>query len=107
MSIASRLVHAFSFVGLRRFRKVSVASATEPPSEPKPSEESKEFDWKEALADAGIVAGVYFFTALVGMKIVNIIQDPVTAVVTAGIQAGLGFFMTLAIKRGLMGMIKR
>lgn len=59
------------------------------------------FDWKAAVADATIIAGMNFFATLSSMSIVQIRTSREDAFLTAFISAGLGFFTTLAIKRGL------
>ena len=57
------------------------------------------FDWPNALIDAGIMAGLTFFTALGGTAVVGV---PTRAgVIAAAIAAGTEFFLILAIKRGL------
>ena len=57
------------------------------------------FDWKNAVVDAGIMAGLTFFTSLGGMSMVT----PPTAAIAIGacIAAATEFFLILAIKRGL------
>jgi len=56
---------------------------------------------KDQILNAGILAGVGFFSTLASVQATGIIKDPVTAVVAAGISAGLEFFLSLAIQRGL------
>lgn len=58
--------------------------------------------FKDQLVNAGILAGVNFFSTLSAIQITQVINDPVTALAGAGISAGLGFFMSLAVQRGLM-----
>ena len=57
------------------------------------------FDWKDALIDAGIVAGLTFFTSLGGMAVLTPITEQ--TLMGAGIAAATQFFLFLAIKRGL------
>lgn len=57
------------------------------------------FDWKDALIDAAITAGLTFFTALGGTVIIGAgSQD---AFKVAAIAAAGQFFAFLAVKRGL------
>jgi len=57
------------------------------------------FNWKDAVIDAGIIAALTFFASLGGLGTTG----PIAAreVLAAGIAAATQFFMTLAIKRGL------
>lgn len=57
------------------------------------------FDWINALADAGIVAAVTFFTTLGGGAVAGIPTKEMC--VAAAISAAAQFFVWLAIKRGL------
>ena len=57
------------------------------------------FDWPNALIDAGIMAGLTFFTALGGTAFVGIPTKE--GIIAAAIAAGTEFFLILAIKRGL------
>lgn len=57
------------------------------------------FDWRDALADAGITAGLTFFSSLGGSSLFG--SDPWTAVGSAAIAAAAQFFLFLALKRGL------
>ena len=57
------------------------------------------FNWKDALIDAGIVAGLTFCTSLGGMAAFTPIKE--SQVISAGIAAATQFFLFLAIKRGL------
>ena len=75
----------------RIYRAVAIVSDPDP----------EEFNWRSALADAGIVAGMQFFYTLAGISAAQVISDPIKALVAALISAGLGFFTTLALKRGL------
>jgi len=80
MSFASRLYSAFA-----------VVSSADPDG----------FDWKGALVDAGIIAGLNFFSTLAGLGATGIIADVHQSLVAALVSAGLGFFSTLAVRRGL------
>jgi len=57
--------------------------------------------WKDQLANAGIIAGVNFFTTLGGLGATGLLGDPLKGLIAAGISAGVGFFVTLAAQRGL------
>lgn len=57
------------------------------------------FDWANAMIDAGIMAGLTFFTALGGTAVVGIPTKE--GIIAAGIAAATEFFLILAIKRGL------
>jgi len=61
----------------------------------------RRFNWRDALADAAIIAGLNFFSALAGISATQIITEPIKALLAACVSAGLGFFSTLAFKRGL------
>lgn len=61
----------------------------------------RRFNWKEAVADASIIAGLNFFSTLSAIGATQITSNPWEAVLAALIAAGFGFFSTLAIKRGL------
>ena len=63
-------------------------------------EEKEVFDWQNALADAGIIAGLTFFTSLVGINLSGM-HETVTACTAAGISAAVQFFTLLALKRGI------
>ena len=58
-----------------------------------------QYSWKDAIVDAAIVAGQDFFSTLASMTVTQIVHDPVQALIAASISAGLGFFVTLSIKR--------
>lgn len=62
--------------------------------------QTAKFDWANALADAGIMAGVSFFGALGGTAIVGV--PTAAALCAAGISALFSFFLFLAGKRGLV-----
>ena len=63
--------------------------------------EDGSFDLKDALIDAGIMAGSSFFGTLVGLGAVGLLENPVQGLVAAGIAAGASFFAVLVTKRGL------
>ena len=60
-----------------------------------------EFDWNDALIDAGIAAGVTFFTTLGGLGVAGLLSNPTKAMVAAIIAAGGSFFGWLAMKRNI------
>ena len=93
MSAKTRLMSAISFVKVKH-NKVSKI-------ENKETIKVEEFDWQGAIADALIIAGMQFFYTLAGMSAAQITSDPVKTLLAATISAGLGFFTTLALKRGL------
>ena len=57
------------------------------------------FDWSDACIDAGIVAGLTFFTTLGASGVIGTLQPQ--AILTSGIAAASQFFLWLALKRGL------
>jgi len=57
--------------------------------------------WKDMVINAGIVAGVAAFTTLASISAAGIRAAPATSLLAAGIAAGLNFFTSLAIQRGL------
>lgn len=59
------------------------------------------FDWKDAIADAAIMAGISFFGTLAGIGATGITTNPITGFLAAAIAAGSEFCAILAIKRGL------
>lgn len=63
-------------------------------------DETKVFDWLNAVLDAGIIAGLGFFSTLAGIGLtMGTVAD---ACLPAGIAAAVQFFTTLAIKRELV-----
>lgn len=62
---------------------------------------NNEFDWNDALIDAGIAAGVTFFATLTGIGIAGLFDDPTRAVAASLIAAGGAFFAWLAMKRNI------
>ena len=57
--------------------------------------------WKDQLINATIVAGFNFFSTLASISVTKVITNPVMALVASGISAGLGFFGSLMIQRGI------
>lgn len=60
------------------------------------------FDWKNALIDSLIIAGLNFFTTLAGLGVAGLCADPQKALIAAALSAGVGFLATLAFKRGII-----
>ena len=65
-------------------------------------DENGDFDWKDALLDASIMAGLSFFTTLAGLGASGLLGDPTKALLSAGIASAVQFFTMLGIKRGLV-----
>lgn len=61
--------------------------------------EDGSFDWRNALADAGVSAGLSFFATLGATMLTGV--GTTHAATIAAIAAGSQFFATLATKRGL------
>jgi len=61
-----------------------------------------DFDWYDAIIDAGIAAFLAFFTALAGMSVINVFDDPRSCLFAAGISGAVQFFLWLALKRGIV-----
>ena len=57
--------------------------------------------WKDQIANALIVAGFNFFSTLAGLQVTALTADPATALAAAFVSAGLGFFASLMVQRGL------
>ena len=57
--------------------------------------------WKDQLINAGIVAGFNFFSTLASLSVTQVVSNPATALIASGISAGLGFFGSLMIQRGI------
>jgi len=57
--------------------------------------------WRDKIINAAITAGLGAFTTLAALTAAGIRSDPATAALAAGIAAGLNFFTSLAIQRGL------
>lgn len=58
--------------------------------------------WKDQLINAGIMAGLGFFTTLAGIGAVGLMVDMKLGFLASGISAGFEFFLALALQRGLM-----
>lgn len=59
------------------------------------------FDWKDAVLDAGVSAGLTFFITLGALSVTSLLSNT-EGYVAAGIAAGGQFFAILAAKRGLV-----
>jgi len=57
--------------------------------------------WKDQIINATIVAGFNFFSTLASLSVTQVVQNPATALIASGISAGLGFFGSLMIQRGI------
>ena len=57
------------------------------------------FNWRDAFIDAGIMAGLTFFTSLGGLGATGIVAS--REIIAAGIAAATELFIVLALKRGL------
>lgn len=98
MSILDRFAGAVTFLSNRKIYSVDVEKDKGMRGN---SEKRNNFNWRYAVYDSLIVAGMHFFGTLAGISVAQIISDPVKALLASFISAGLGFFTTLAIKRGL------
>jgi len=58
-------------------------------------------DTKEQLVNAGILAGLTFFTTLAGVSVSGLMAYPIKGLLSAGISAAVAFFTRLAIERKL------
>ena len=85
MGMADTLYRALSFI---RYNCVSRGRSN-----------GEGFRWREAIADALILAGVVFFSTLLGEYTAGVELDK--GLLASAIASGLAFFKTLAIKRGL------
>jgi hypothetical protein len=56
----------------------------------------------DMLVNAIIMAGLGFFGTLIGLGSTGLTSDLRAGLITAGVNAGFQFFMTLAIQRGLV-----
>ncbi len=63
------------------------------------TKENGDFDWKDAFLDAGIIAGLTFFTSGVSSQFFG--DNPIKSLVIAGSAAASQFFLFLAVKRGI------
>lgn len=57
------------------------------------------FNWKDAVIDAGVMAGLTFCTSLGGITVVIPLTEQ--TVIAAAVAAATQFFLVLAVKRGL------
>lgn len=55
----------------------------------------------EQVLNSCVIAGLNFFSCLLGMGATAVTAEPKVAIVAALISAGAGFFSSLAIQRGL------
>lgn len=55
----------------------------------------------DQIVNAGIMAGLGFFSTLAGMSAAGLLENPASSILAACISAGLNFFSSLAIQRGL------
>jgi len=94
-SFTRALYRAFSFIETRTIyaAKEKVEESTQQAME--------SFNWRDAVFDAVIIGGLNFFTTLSSMSILQIKSSPLEALLAGTISFGLGFFTTLAVKRGL------
>ncbi len=83
------------------YRAFSFVNTNIRPGNSNTQKNNKKFNWKDAVLDSLIVAGLNFFSTLSAMGAIGLLRDPAQALVGAVISAGFGFFYTLAIKRGL------
>jgi len=56
---------------------------------------------KDQIVNAVIIAGFNFFSTLASLSVTQIVTNPTTALVASGISAGLGFFGSLMVQRGI------
>jgi len=56
---------------------------------------------KEGLVNASILAGLSFFSTLVGISAAGIVAEPYLSLIAACISAGFTFFSRLAMELGL------
>jgi len=95
MSIGSAIYRAFSFVETR------VIYAVKEKVEESTQQAMESFNWRDAIFDAIIIGGLNFFTTLSSISILQIHTSPLDALMAGITSFGLGFFTTLAVKRGL------
>jgi len=60
-----------------------------------------EREWMEALINAGILAGLTFFSTRAGTSIAGLMAEPLKGLLAAGLAAAVTFFTRLALERGL------
>ena len=63
--------------------------------------ENGDFDWDDALIDAGIVACLGFFSTIGALGVSGVLESPTQCLLSGLISAGIQFFTYLALKRGL------
>jgi len=56
---------------------------------------------KDQLINASIIAGFNFFSTLASMGMTNITSNPLQALLAGVISAGIGFFGSLMVQRGI------
>jgi len=56
---------------------------------------------KEQLINATIIAGFNFFSTLASMGVTQLTTDPLQAILAGIISAGIGFFGSLMVQRGI------
>jgi len=57
--------------------------------------------FKDQLINASIIAGFNFFSALASMGVTQLTTDPLQALLAGIISAGIGFFGSLMVQRGI------
>ena len=57
--------------------------------------------FKDQLINASIIAGFNFFSTLASMGITSITTNPLQAILAGIISAGIGFFGSLMVQRGI------
>jgi len=57
--------------------------------------------WKDQIVNAVIIAGFNFFSTLASLSVTQIVTNPKTALIASGVSAGLGFFGSLMVQRGI------
>ena len=56
---------------------------------------------KDQLINASIIAGFNFFSTLASIGITSITSNPLQAIIAGTISAGIGFFGSLMVQRGI------
>ena len=56
---------------------------------------------RDQIINAVIVAGFNFFSTLASLSVTQVVSNPLQALVASGISAGLGFFGSLMVQRGI------
>ena len=57
--------------------------------------------WKDQILNAVIIAGFNFFSTLASLSVTQVTTNPATALIASGISAGVGFFSSLMVQRGI------